>query len=259
VRGVGVAFGGLQVLDDVSFDLNRHEILGFIGPNGAGKTTLFDAISGFVPSVGQLWLGETELTRLTPSQRATAGIGRSFQDARLFSAMTVLDTLRVANELALKDVGIVANALRLPQARRVEREATERSLELIDLLGLHTYRDKLVRELSTGTRRIVDLACLLSRRPAVVLLDEPSSGIAQREAEALAPMIRTIRDTIGCSIMLIEHDMPLLLSVADRLHALETGKTIATGDPQMVIKHPEVVRSYLGDDAAAIGRSGKRR
>jgi branched-chain amino acid transport system ATP-binding protein len=109
--------------------------------------------------------------------------------------------------------------------------------------------------LSTGTRRIVDLACLLTRRPAVVLLDEPSSGIAQREAEALAPMIRTIRDTIGCSILLIEHDMPLLLSVADRLHALETGKTIASGNPQMVIKHPEVVRSYLGDDAAAIARS----
>ena len=256
MRHSGVAFGGLQVLDDVSFDLFSGEILGFIGPNGAGKTTLFDAISGFVPSVGQLWLGTDELTAMSPSQRATAGIGRSFQDARLFSAMTVLDTLRVANELALKDIGIVANALKLPGARRAEDAATVSSLELVELLGLGAYRDKLVRELSTGTRRIVDLACLLTRRPAVVLLDEPSSGIAQREAEALAPMIRTIRDTIGCSVLLIEHDMPLLLSVADRLHALETGQTIATGPPQQVIKHPEVVRSYLGDDASAISRSG---
>lgn len=261
MRHIGVAFGGLQVLNDVSFDLNAREILGFIGPNGAGKTTLFDAISGFVPSVGQLWLGETELTRLNPQQRAAAGIGRSFQDARLFSAMTVLDTLRVAHELAMKDTAIVASALSLPSSRKAEAAATTNALQLVELLGLGAYRDKLVRELSTGTRRIVDLACLLARRPAVVLLDEPSSGIAQREAEALAPMIRAIRDTIGCSILLIEHDMPLLLSVADRLHALETGTTIATGKPDVVIKHPEVIRSYLGDDQVAIARSdaGKKK
>jgi branched-chain amino acid transport system ATP-binding protein len=235
VRNIGVAFGGLRVLDNVSFDLHEGEILGFIGPNGAGKTTLFDAISGFVPSQGQLWLRDTELTQMTPARRSEAGLGRSFQDARLFPAMTVLDTLRVAQELPLR-------------SGTAEAEATQRSVELAQMLGLDAYRDKLVRELSTGTRRIVDLACLLARRPAVILLDEPSSGIAQREAEALGPLIRSIRDAIGCSVLLIEHDMPLILSVADRLHALETGFTIATGAPRDVIRHPEVVRSYLGSD-----------
>jgi ABC-type branched-subunit amino acid transport system ATPase component len=258
VRNIGVAFGGLRVLDDVSFDLHAGEILGFIGPNGAGKTTLFDAMSGFVPFVGQLWLDDVELTELKPAQRSDAGIGRSFQDARLFPAMTVLDTLRVAHEFSLRRVGLFGTAFALRATRAEEARATAHSVELIEMLGLATYRDRLVRELSTGTRRIVDLACLLARQPKVVLLDEPSSGIAQREAEALGPMIKSIRDSIGCSILLIEHDMPLMLSVADRLHALETGRTIATGAPTAVIRHPEVVRSYLGDDPAAIERSGKR-
>ncbi len=255
VRNVGVSFGGFHALQEVSFDLLDGEILGFIGPNGAGKTTLFDAISGFVPSVGQVWLGDVELTTKTPAQRSQAGIGRSFQDARLFPAMTVLDTLRVAHELALRDLGVVAATFASQRTRAREAEVTAESTQMIELLGLGSYRDKLVRELSTGTRRIVDLACLLARRPSVILLDEPSSGIAQREAEALGPMIRSIRDSLQCSIMLIEHDMPLLLSVADRLHALETGQTIASGRPQVVIRHPEVVRSYLGDDASAIERS----
>jgi branched-chain amino acid transport system ATP-binding protein len=163
VRNVSVAFGGFHVLEDVSFDLGDGEILGFIGPNGAGKTTLFDALSGFVPSSGQLWLDGVELTQMRPAQRSAAGIGRSFQDARLFSAMTVLDTLRVANELSLRNVGVLESALRLRSARVAEAQATDRSIELIELLGLDAYRDKLVRELSTGTRRIVDLACLLTR------------------------------------------------------------------------------------------------
>jgi branched-chain amino acid transport system ATP-binding protein len=255
-RNIGVRFDALAVLSDVSFDLHESEILGFIGPNGAGKTTLFDAISGFVPAAGRIWLHDVELTDRAPVQRSEAGIGRSFQDARLFSAMTVLDTLRVADELSLRGVGVVASALGLRSARRAEARATQNAVELIEILGLGSYRDKLVRELSTGTRRIVDIACLLTRRPDVVMLDEPSSGIAQREAEALGPMIRAIRDSVGCSVMVIEHDMPLLLSVADRLHALETGRTIATGAPRDVIAHPEVVRSYLGDDAVAIERSG---
>jgi branched-chain amino acid transport system ATP-binding protein len=258
-RDISVAYGAFKVLDDVSFDLHQGEILGFIGPNGAGKTTLFDAISGFVPALGHLWLGERELTPLNPAQRSEAGIGRSFQDARLFSAMTVLDTLRVANELSLRRVGVLAAAFRSRGAQRAEADATRRAVEHNELLGLGAYRDKLVRELSTGTRRIVDLACLLTREPEVILLDEPSSGIAQREAEALGPLIGSIRDSLGCSILLIEHDMPLLLSVADRLHALEIGRTIASGAPSDVIRHPEVVRSYLGDDAAAIERSGKRK
>jgi branched-chain amino acid transport system ATP-binding protein len=131
-----------------------------------------------------------------------------------------------------------------------------RALELIDLFALGGFRDKLVRELSTGTRRIVDIACVLTQGPSVVMLDEPSSGIAQREAEALGPLLRQVRDGTGCALLLIEHDMPLLLGLAERVYALETGRVIAEGGPGEVVHHPEVILSYLGADPAAIRRSG---
>ena len=127
---------------------------------------------------------------------------------------------------------------------------------MVNIMGLGPYRDKLIKELSTGTRRVVDLACVLIQRPSVVLLDEPSSGIAQRETEALGPLLVRLRDRLGCALVLIEHDMPLLLSIAERVYALETGRVIAMGSARDVVRHPEVVRSYLGDDPAAIARSG---
>jgi branched-chain amino acid transport system ATP-binding protein len=136
--------------------------------------------------------------------------------------------------------------------------ATNAGVEMIDLMGLGPYRDKLVKELSTGTRRIVDLACVMIQGPSVVLLDEPSSGIAQRETEALGPLLVELRDSLGCALVLIEHDMPLLLGIAERVYALETGSVIAVGSATDVVRDPEVVRSYLGDDPDAIARSGAR-
>ena len=254
-RGVSIAFGGLRVLDHVDLDVAPGEIVGIIGPNGAGKTTLFDCLSGFLPGEGRAWVDGTEITGLGPHRRAAAGLARSFQDARLFHSLTVLDSLRVAAELAVTGGGPVQSMLRLPAASRAEAEATELALEQVDSLGLRPYRDKLIGELSTGTRRIVDLAGLLLRRPKVVLLDEPSSGIAQREVEALRPLLLDVRARAGCAIVLIEHDMPLLLGLAERVYALETGRVIASGAPDEVVHHPEVVRSYLGADPAAIERS----
>ncbi|HEX9711633.1 MAG TPA: ABC transporter ATP-binding protein [Actinomycetota bacterium] len=255
-RGVGVSFGGLRALDGVDLDVEPGAIIGVIGPNGAGKTTLFDAISGFIPCEGRMWVNGVQISGLPPHRRAAAGLGRSFQDARLFHAMTVLDTLRVACELHVRASGVVGIVLGLPGARGAERAATARALELVELFGLGGFRDKLIRELSTGTRRIVDLACVLAHGPSVVMLDEPSSGIAQRETEALGPLLRRIRDRTGCAMLLIEHDMPLLLHLAERVYALETGRVIASGDPEDVVHDPEVIRSYLGADAAAINRSG---
>lgn len=231
---VAIAFGGVRAVDGVSLVVDPGEIVGLIGPNGAGKTTLLDCLSGFLPSRGRIYLGETELTGLLPHQRAATGVARSFQDARLFDMLTVLQTLELAANRA-NDPGIA---------------------ELLGTMGLEAYRDKFIRELSTGTRRIVDLAALLLRRPKVLLLDEPSSGIAQREAEALGPLLRTIRDRTGCAMIVIEHDVPLLLSIADRLIALESGRVIAEGAPTSVVHHPEVVRAYLGDDPGVINRSG---
>ena len=253
---IGVSFGGLRALHDVSIHALPGEIVGIIGPNGAGKTTLFDCLSGFITCSGQVWVGEEDVTHRAPHERAAAGLGRSFQDARLFHSMTVLDTLRIASELTIRHADSLASLLSLPQSRRAEKRATQAALNLVEAMGLGAYRDKLVKELSTGTRRIVDIACVVIQRPAVVMLDEPSSGIAQRETEALGPLLLSLRDRIGCALVVIEHDMPLLLSIAERVYALETGRVIASGTPRNVVRHPEVVRSYLGDDPTAIARSG---
>jgi ABC-type branched-subunit amino acid transport system ATPase component len=251
-----VSYGSFQVLHQVSVDVGQAEIVGLIGPNGAGKTTLFDALSGFVPSEGKVWVDRREVTALPPHRRARAGLGRSFQDARLYHSLTVFDTLKVAAETRVRPAPVLLAMAGAPWARRAEQEAADLATEQLDALGLQSFRDKLVRELSTGTRRIVDLACLLLQGPAVVLLDEPSSGIAQKEVEALRPLLLSLRDRTGCSIVLIEHDMPLLLGLADRVYALETGRVIAEGPPDVVVHDPEVVRSYLGTDATAIERSG---
>ena len=149
----------------------------------------------------------------------------------------------------------ISAALRLPHSYRSERRTEGRVAELVELMGLGPYRTKFVNELSTGTRRIVDLACVVAHRPTVVLLDEPSSGIAQREAEALAPVIRQIRDEMGCALVVVEHDMALLRSIAERMVALDQGAVVAEGAPAVVLDHPAVIASYLGSDPVALTRS----
>ena len=257
VRAMSISFGGVRALDGVDLDVAPGEIVGLIGPTGAGKTTLFDCISGLVPGQGSVAVGGRDVTTLAPHSRAHAGLGRSFQDARLFSSMTVLDSLRVAGERnAKRPPSIFATLLGLGGVPQQEQAATDRAMAVVEQFGLAAYRDKLIGELSTGTRRVVDLAGLMVQRPSVILLDEPSSGIAQRDAEALGPLLVQVRDELGCAMVIIEHDMPLLLGLVDRLYALETGRVIASGPPQQVVANERVVRSYLGDDPAAIERSG---
>jgi ABC-type branched-subunit amino acid transport system ATPase component len=253
---VSVAFGALRALDGVSLRAEAGEIVGVVGANGAGKTTFFDALSGLVAATGSIVLDGVEIAGHPTHRRAAAGLGRSFQDARLFGTLTVADTLRVASERRERQAGVVSSMLRLPNSRSAERAASDRAAETIELLGLGDYRERLVRELSTGTRRIVDLGCALVQRPKVLLLDEPSSGIAQREAEALGPLLLRIRADLACTLIVIEHDMPLVLTIADRLYALEVGRVIAHGEPRAVLRHPAVVRSYLGGDITAVQRSG---
>ncbi len=257
LRDLTCSFGGILAVDDVSLEVAPGEIVGIIGPNGAGKTTVFDAVSGYVkPRAGHVLLGTRDITNLGSAARAKAGLGRSFQDARLFPSLSVDEAISVACERWIHVRDPLSAALRLPNSYDSERHISQRVDELVALLGLEPYRSKFVRELSTGTRRVVDLACLLAHRPSVILLDEPSSGIAQREAEALAPMLLRIRDDTGASLVVIEHDIPLIRAVSDRLIAMDQGAVIATGTPIDVLTDPLVVESYLGTSEAAIRRSG---
>jgi ABC-type branched-subunit amino acid transport system ATPase component/predicted MFS family arabinose efflux permease len=256
-RGVSVSFGGIRALDFVDLLVDPGEIVGLIGPNGAGKTTLFDVISGFVASThGRVFLGGFDVTNLSPDARARMGLGRSFQDARIFPSLTVAENLAHALERHLPIRDHAAAALGLPAMREQEDNIAWAVADLVELVGLGAFRDKFVSELSTGSRRVVDIAMAMAHDPAVLILDEPSSGIAQRETEALGPLLTHIRDETGCAVLLIEHDMPLIASVSDRLMALEQGRVIASGTPRAVLDDPLVIASYLGTDQAAISRSG---
>jgi ABC-type branched-subunit amino acid transport system ATPase component len=180
-------------------------------------------------------------------RRARHGLNRSFQDARLWPSLTVADAIAVALGQNAPMTNPIATMLAVPQVDESEAIIAARVDEVIELLGLQAFRDKFVAELSTGSRRMVDLASLLAEPPRILLLDEPSSGIAQRETEALGSLIRQLQQLIGCSILIIEHDMPMLTQVADHLVALELGAVVTHGPPEEVLRHPRVVESYLGD------------
>jgi ABC-type branched-subunit amino acid transport system ATPase component/MFS family permease len=257
LQDIVVAFGGVRAVDGASLQAREGEIVGLIGPNGAGKTTIFDAISGFVvPVAGRVLLDGEDITGWSPNRRGAAGLGRSFQDARIFPSLTVAENIAVGLERHIDIRDPVACALGLPAVAESEEEVAWRVHDLIELLGLGAFRNKFVGELSTGSRRIVDLAMAIAHQPKVLILDEPSSGIAQRETEALGPLLQRIQREVGCSMLVIEHDMPLITGVADTMVALELGTVIATGRPEDVVRHPLVIASYLGTEAGVIARSG---
>lgn len=256
-RNLGLDIGGAKIVADVSLEVAEGELLGIIGPNGAGKTTLFDLISGFiVPDSGAIVLDGKDITRKRPQARARLGLARSFQDARLFGALTVHQAICVALDRPIRAWDPIPAMLYLPNVVISERRLARRADELIAMMGLDDYRDKFVSDLSTGSRRIVDLACQVGIEPKVILFDEPSSGIAQRETEALGPLLLRIRDITGASILLIEHDMPLVSSVSDRIIACDLGRVVVEGDWDTVRNDPHVVASYLGSTREVIERSG---
>jgi ABC-type branched-subunit amino acid transport system ATPase component/ABC-type branched-subunit amino acid transport system permease subunit len=256
-EGLGKAFAGNLAVHDLDLTVGEDEIVGIIGPNGAGKTTVFDLLSGFlVPSTGMIRLDGVDVTDWSPHRRARAGLARSFQDARLFSSLTVRQAIAVGLDHHAKVRDPLAAALHVPEVLDVEFALAEQVDALVELMGLGAHRHRTIGELSTGTRRMVDLACQIGIEPKVILLDEPSSGIAQREAEALGPVLRRIKEETAASLVVIEHDMPLIRSIADRMVALELGTPIAEGSPAEVLSDPLVVASYLGGGGAASARSG---
>jgi branched-chain amino acid transport system ATP-binding protein len=246
VLDLTVRFGGITALDHVSIGVGPGEIVGVLGPNGAGKTTLFNAISGFQkPNAGRVVLNGQDIQHLLPYERVALGLGRTFQHVRLFANLTVRENLLVAQHRHLSS-GSLSAMLRLRAWRRDEEEALARAERMLDMIDLRAWEAAYPHQLSYGTTRFLELASVLSLDPAVLLLDEPASGIQQKEVEALGPMLRRIRDETGCSIVLIEHDMSLLLSLSERVYALDFGRVIAEGSPREITHDPQVLSSYLG-------------
>ena len=244
VEDVTVRFGGVVAVDNVSLDVMPGEVVGIIGPNGAGKTTLLDAVCGWAPlTAGRVTLDGADVTGVLPWKRARLGLGRSFQDARLYPTMTVRETLQSAFHARHRN-GVVAEGLRLPDAQAEEEEVAAAAISLLELVDLGRYLDHRVAELSFGTTRAVELAWLAARRPNVLLLDEPASGLQQSEVRVLGGLIERIRG--DAAVVVIDHDVPFVSGLAPRLVAMDLGRVVADGPSTSVLADPGVIESYLG-------------
>jgi branched-chain amino acid transport system ATP-binding protein len=240
-------FGGVVAVNHVDLDVFDGEILGLIGPNGAGKTTVFELLSGHLaPDGGAVSLFGEDVTNWPAHRRAAAGLARSFQSARLWPGLTVQESVNLAVSKCEPAPGVLASLLSLPRVSRAERRIASIADGIVDSLGLAPYRDQLTSDLSTGTRRLVELAVMVALRPRVLLLDEPSAGISAAEADNLVPLLLATRERFGCGVVVIEHDITLMRRVADRIAALDAGEVVAVGSADEVLHHPRVIESYLG-------------
>jgi branched-chain amino acid transport system ATP-binding protein len=241
-----INFGGIRAVDDVSFAVSKGEVFTIIGPNGAGKTTIFNLVSRiYEPTAGRLVFEDKDITRVPPSRIAGLGIARTFQNIELFEHATLLDNLLLARH-AHKKSGFFSELLFLPSVRRMEVEHREAVERVIDFLDLQEYRYALIVNLPYGVRKVTELGRALCTAPKLLLLDEPSSGLNVEETEDMAFWIEDIKNQLGITVLMVEHDMKLVSAVSDRVLALNYGRPIATGTPQEIQSHPEVIRAYLG-------------
>jgi branched-chain amino acid transport system ATP-binding protein len=246
VREVCVRFGGIVALDGISFDVTPGQIVGIIGPNGAGKTTLFNCLSRlYVPNSGDILFEGLSILRLPRHAISKIGIGRTFQNVALFDDMSVLDNVKIGCH-SRTSAGFLSNALRLPASGSEERLMTERAQELIAFMDLKTFARELAGGLPFPVRKRVELARALAGSPKLLLLDEPAAGLNHDEVNVLRGQIRRVRDAQHVTILLVEHHMNLVMSVSDKVVALDFGRRIAEGSPSEVQRNSEVIRAYLG-------------
>jgi ABC-type branched-subunit amino acid transport system ATPase component len=256
VENVGVTFGGIRAVDDVSFTAEPGAIVGLIGANGSGKTTTLDVVSGLVaPQRGTVWLDGTDLAEYLPEERQRVGMVRSFQDCRLFPELSVLEVLLLCEDVK-QEVAVLPTTLQLPWARRAEKRKRAAVDQVIGAFGLGRFRHHRTAELSTGTRRVVDLASIILADPRLLLLDEPTAGIAQREAEAFIPLLRRLHQIADTTIVLVEHDVPLVFELCTSVVVMELGRVVADGPPDAVRADPVALAAYLGASDEAIFASG---
>lgn len=245
-ENISVQFGGLIAVKDVTFDIPKGGIVSLIGPNGAGKTTFFNVLTGlYRPTSGNVYFGEEDITARPPHKIAAGGVARTFQNIRLFGLMTAEENVMVAMHSHLK-AGIIATILRTPGQRREEKQAREKAQELLNFVGIGKWAGEYARNLSYGDQRRLEVARALALQPRVLLLDEPTAGMNPQESLTFIDFVYRVRDEQDVSILLIEHDMSVVMSVSERITVLDQGEKIAEGSPAEIKSNQRVIEAYLG-------------